>query len=243
MNGHRFLRLLAAASFLGMGAAHASTITLGDPSPTVYDEDTFAMIDGGVSYWWTVSMGASDLAQLSGHVGAWSWDEDSSPGTDRGWTHTSHWVALTLTAPTKLTIRLENKGDVPSPSLFDPNAVAGNNLYPGLTLWSNWDGDGTDYDVYNNRGNVSWAEDLTYLDHIEGGTGHIIERTWTLPAGNYSIALGGNSPSTNAEGRQGYLATFTTNAVPEPGTAVLALVGGAAITLRRRRSQAASRSR
>jgi hypothetical protein len=222
----------------------AGTVTRADPSPVVYGEDGFTVVNGGIQYLWTVELGATDLGQFSNHVGAWSWDEDSFVGTAKGWTHTSNWVALTLTAETQLTIRLENRGDVPLPTPGNPAGVAGNNLFPGLTVWSAWDGDGGDFDTYNNRGNVSWAEDLAYLDHIEGGVNHTIERTWLLPAGTYSVALGGNSPSTSSEGRQGYLATFTTLAVPEPGAAILiATVTAWCATRRRtfRRSGAAGR--
>ena len=120
-----------------------------------------------------------------------------------------------------MNLRLERQAGVPDPTPQDPLAVAGANLYPGFTIYSGWDADGPDFHTYNNRGNVAWAEDVTYLDHIENnGTASFAERSWNLAAGTYSLALGGNSPSLEAEGRQGYLATLTTTPVPEPAVAL-----------------------
>ena len=155
------------------------------------------------------------------HVGAWSWDEDGFPATAKGWTHTSKWVKLNLTKPARFTLLLESREGVPWPSSSDPARLAGTNLYPSFTIYRGWDTDaGITYDTsgvsidqnhnFNNRGNIDWAEDVTYLDHLDNSTAHVASRTWTLPAGRYTIDLGGNSPATIAEGRQGYLATFTT---------------------------------
>jgi len=56
-----------------------------------------------------------------------------------------------------------------------------------------------------------------------------------MPAGEYTIVIGGKSISTSAEPRQGYLATLSTSAVPEPGSALAALLGGCAVLARRRK--------
>jgi hypothetical protein len=120
-------------------------------------------------------------------------------------------------------------------------------MYPSFTIWSGWDNDlapqsfadlvngGTptdDWHTYNNDGAVAWAEDLTYVGHINNSTATFAESTFTLPAGQYSIVLGSNAPANDAN-RQGYRATFST--VPEPGTAILLLGGLAALNLHRRR--------
>ena len=178
----------------------------------------------GIPYGWELTMNDSAAAQTSPeHVGAWSWDEDGFPATAKGWTHTSKWVKLDLTEPAALTLTLESQAGVPWPSSSDPSRLAGTNLYPSFTIYSGWDTDaGITFDTngvsidqdhtFNNRGNIEWAEDVTYLDHLDNSTSHKVTRIWSLPAGHYTINLGGNSPATIAEGRQGYLATFTTTA-------------------------------
>lgn len=199
--------LIAAAT------AGAATVSPTDPVPNTDDPVTFEPIDGGVRYVWTVNMGADDKADLQGSVGAWSWDEDSFPETAKGWTHTSNWVALRLTKSAKVTFRLFRKENVP----VEGGGVAGNILYPAFTLYRNWDGDGGDKHTYNNRGNVEWAEDLEYLTHVENVNGATNSQlTIELPAGLYSIALGGNSPSTNREPAQGYGFEVTTKSLPSP---------------------------
>jgi hypothetical protein len=119
-----------------------------------------------------------------------------------------------------VTIRLARKQNVPD----GQGGVGGNILYPAFTLYKNWDGDGGDDHTYNNRGNVAWAEDLVYLRHVENdGTATSVEMTIVLPAGDYSLALGGNSPSTLSEPKQGYGATIATEPLAKPR---LSLSGG-----------------
>jgi hypothetical protein len=108
-------------------------------------------------------------------------------------------------------------------------------MFPSFTIWSGWDADDGDHHTYNNRGNVSWAEDITYLDHLDNSTQTAVERSWVLPAGNYTLALGSNAPATDPV-RQGYLATFTTSAVPEPATSGIAGLLAAGALLRRKRT-------
>ncbi len=179
---------------------------------------------------------ASSVTSPADHVGAWSWDEDNFPATAKGWTHTSKWLQLELTKPAAVTLKLESFAGAPWPSSEDPARLAGTNLFPSFTLYRGWDtdsgtttnADGTTLDqdhTFNNRGNIAWAEDVTYLDHLENATTHAASRTWILPAGQYTLNLGGNSPATLAEGRQGYRATLSTATAPTPsGSGVLAVV-------------------
>ena len=219
----KYLMILAAFAAL---PATAATVTPGDP------------VAGGIGYRWTVALGASDAATFDRHVGAWSWEDNSlfNAGIGEppvGWTHTSDWVALTLDAATVFTLKLERQAGVSAPTAQDPNAVAGSaSMFPSFTIWAGWDNDDGDNHTYNNRGNVDWAEDLVYLDHVDNSTVTAVERTWALAAGQYSIVLGSNAPATDTQ-RQGYRATLTT--VPEPGVGVLAAVGGL-VALRRRRA-------
>jgi hypothetical protein len=183
----------------------------------------------GIPYAFQTSLGATDSAELpGGHVGAWSWDEDTFPETARGWTHTSAWVKVDLTEPAALTLRLEAAAGVPWPAADNAGRLAGTNLYPSFTLYRGWDtdagvvtnADGTTLDqdhTFNNRGDIAWAEDVAYVDHVANATERVATRTWLLPAGRYTLNLGGNSPSTLAEGRQGYRATLaTTPSEPVP---------------------------
>jgi hypothetical protein len=203
---------IAAALLTHRAAAH-------DPEPIEFNEI-------GIPYAWLIEIDDGEETHIDAdHVGAWSWDEDGFPETARGWTHTSKWIKLDLTEPAALTLTLESQAGVPWPSSSDPNRLAGTNLYPSFTLYRGWDTDaglmldtnGVTIDQkhnFNNRGNIEWAEDVQYLDHLENSTAHTATRTWILPAGQYSINLGGNSPSTLAEGRQGLKATFRTAPAP-----------------------------
>jgi hypothetical protein len=235
------LAAVASVSLLGHTALRAAIVTQGDPQL------------GGIGYRWTVTMGASETASVTRHVGAWAWEDTAlfSPGqTPVGWTHNSDWIALKLEAPAMVTITLKNMAGVPNPTSQDPGAIAPNNLYPGLTIWSGWDnnlapqafadanneGVPTDnWHSYNNRGNIEWAEDLTYFNHLEPNAEHSITATLFMPAGDYTIVVGGKSISTASEPRQGYEASFAAVPAPEPTSAILALLGGATLLGRRHR--------
>jgi hypothetical protein len=200
-------------SLFTLATAGAATVSPTDPSPNAYAPVTFEPLDGGVGYAWTVSMSGKDNASVEGLVGAWSWDEDSFPETAKGWTHTSNWVALKLNKASKVTIRLFRKLNVSD----GQGGVGGNILFPAFTVYQNWDGDGGDDHTYNNKGNVVWAEDLAYLTHVENnGTATSVDITLELPAGMYSLAVGGNSSSTNREPFQGYGLEITTEEVEAP---------------------------
>ncbi len=213
--------LTALAGALGLlAAANAATV------------NTVEFSEIGIPYGLAVTLNANDSAVAPpDHVGAWSWDEDSFPATAKGWTHTSKFVQLELTENAVFTLTLASAEGVPWPATDNAARLAGTNLFPSFTLYRGWDtdvgvttnADGTTLDqdhTFNNRGNIAWAEDVTYLDHLDNSTAHTATRTWILPAGKYTVNLGGNSPVTLAEGRQGYAATFSTT--PAPG----AIAGG-----------------
>ena len=239
----------ATAACLSLQSTTASTLT----GPHAFAADP---ILGGISYTWTAQLGGTDSATFQRHVGAWSWEDNSlfgnpGQGTDPvGWTHTSDWAALLLTEATTLTVRLERQAGVSWPDALDPNRVASTaSMFPSFTLYRGWDnnlapathqpaaGPHDDWHTYNNHGNVDWAEDLTYLDHVDNSTATFVERTWVLPAGEYSFALGSNSPATDPD-RQGYRATLT--AVPEPTAGVLLLGALSALAGRRTRTRRAA---
>jgi hypothetical protein len=207
---------------------------------------------GGIGYEWYVTLGGVDSAvtpDISGsHVGAWSWEDQGlfDPGDPtRGWTHTSHWVALTLTQASRFTINLERNANIPNGAGFRPTEQ----LFPSFTLWSGWDNDGIPEAValsygldpsvgenhdYNNRGNIDWAEDLGFIGLVDNTTESSATYTVDLAAGNYTIVLGSNAPSATNPPRQGYRASFTTTAVPEPSSALLAVLAAGFLGRRRR---------
>ena len=237
------LTLLRSAS-LTLGLALASpvsaAITAGDANP------------GGIGYAFQATFGPSESASVQSHVGAWSWEDQGlfAPGEDPvGWTHTSNWYAVTLEADSLLTLTVARDATVPVASGgFRPV----DHLYPSFTVWSGWDNDAVpdavalalgyaavdlpiqDHHTYDNNGPVIWAEDIAYLDSLANTTLESVSRTWSLPAGQYSIVIGSNAPSETSPPRQGYRATFSTAPVPEPTSALLTLAGLSLIVRRRR---------
>lgn len=179
-----------------------------DPVPNTENAQTGAPLDGGIRYSWQVDLAGNTSATFEGAVGAWGWDEDGSPSTAKGRTEAAHWVALNLKSPSRLTVRVSRKASAIDPFAIFPGATAGGNLRPAFTIHSGWDSDGADEATFPNRGPVDWAEDLSYLDHAET-SGETVEKTFTLAAGLYTIALGGNSSHLIPEPRQGYEAGFT----------------------------------
>ena len=224
------MQLYAVALIATLAAAPlAAHVTTGDTNA------------GGVGYAFYVEFHNNNSTHsVTSHVGAWSWEDNalfnaSNGEPPVGWTHTSNWVALSLEAPANITIRLARQEGVAWPSAELPDRTASvTSMFPSFTLWSNWDNDDGDSHTYNNRGNVSWAEDLVYINHVDNSTEASIERTFTLAAGEYSFALGSNAPATDTN-RQGYSATFTASPVPEPSTYALMAVGVAFLLLWPRR--------
>ena len=215
--------IAAAIAAVSTVAAQAATITPTSPRPAV-----------GVPYDWFVALGANDSAQLIAHCGAWSWEDNAlfNAGAGEppvGWTHTSKWVGVSLANPMRLTVRLERQENVPWPSGADPLRVADTaSMFPSFTLWRGWDTDGTQDHTFDNRGNPSWAEGLSIVTFVDNSTETSVERTYILPAGNYTVDLGSNAPATNTL-RQGFKATLTTapiaTAVALSGSAVPGLTG------------------
>jgi len=192
--------------------------------PWAHEAEPIEFNPAGIPYSWAVELSAGEHAEIPpGHVGAWSWDEDGFPATARGWTHTSQFIKLELTGRALLSLKAGSAANVPWPSPEEPNRLAGTNLFPSFTLYRGWDTDaGVHLDTngvtidqdhtFNNRGNIEWAEDAVYLDHLENHAEHAATRTWLLPAGRYTINVGGNSPATVAEGRQGIAVELSASA-------------------------------
>lgn len=218
-------------------------------APALQAATVIAAPTGGVGYNQGLSLAANDSGTVSGAVGQWSWQDPAISDAavpNGGWGHTSHWIAVTLTQSAVLTLTLGRDAAVPMlPSGFFPM----NNYFPAFTIWRNWDtdpapldfydsemaGSSGNYHVYPNTGDVGWAEDLSYLDHYRNnGTESSVGASWLLAAGNYTFAVGGLAAASDGASRQGYMATFSTSAVPEPGSPALTALAGLAILRRRR---------
>jgi hypothetical protein len=238
---------LLSAALLAAPLAHAATVNFldaGNPDAA-----------GGIGYEWSVTLDGDDVGITpnigASHVGAWSWEDESlfeEGDPTVGWTHTSHWASITLTEAAYLTVRLEANGAVP----FTGSGNVGgfrpsDNFFPSFTLWAGTDQDdipeavaialGADpadgeFHTYNNRGNVDWAEDLSFIGLKENSTDSSAEATWYLPAGTYTLAMGSNAPSSSNPPRQGFKATFST--IPEPSSALLGLLATGLLIRRRR---------
>lgn len=215
----------------GIAPALASTVT---QNPAGHQS--------GLTYEWEVVMGGEfDLAHYHGDVGAKSWAEPGNPVGAKGWTHTSNWTLLDLTGlsgPTLLTLEL-GRADPPSPS----------RLFPAFSLYSGVEdvnSDGANH-TWNNTGNISWATNLTYIDHLanaggpngtDSGAGQdTVSRSWVLAPGLYTLNYGGNPSSALGQtGLHGFAATLATQPVPVPAAIYLfgsGLIGLAGLARRK----------
>jgi hypothetical protein len=193
---HRHSRtaaLAVAAALLGAGAvayAHTGTgggtpigdLSFADPAPT------------GLGYEWTVKMHRKQTAQMVYAVGAKSWSEPSNPEGQKGWTHTSNWIALELEQAARVTIKVERQQGVVVTSGSNTSA-ARFALVPAVSLYSGWD-DTTEQEThtFNNVGNF-WST-VVYRGHAANpkAKGAVVYKA-KLPAGRYSIVVGGNPKS------------------------------------------------
>lgn len=231
MRRHAIMLSIAAVGLwlTGVAPSHASTVT---QNP--------AGLQTGLTYEWQVVMGDLDLAHYHGSVGAKSWAEPGNPVGAKGWTHTSDWTALDLTGlsgPTFLTLELGREENTAS------------QLFPAFSLYSGWEtvnSDATNH-TFNNTGNISWATNLTYIDHLaniggpngtDSGTGaDLLSKQWVLSPGLYSLVYGGNpSFALSQTGSHAFAATLTTAPVPIPAALLLfgsGLTGIVALARRR----------
>lgn len=223
-----FFAVAAVGLWLASAApSHAATIT--EPGPQT-----------GATYEFQVVMNDLDLAHYHATVGAKSWAEPGNPVGAKGWTHTSSWTALDLTGltgPTLLTVELERGHGGTS------------QLFPAFSIFSGWEtvnSDATNH-TWNNTGNISWATNLTYLDHVanaggplgtSSGTGvEAVSKQWVLGPGLYTLIYGGNpSFALGQTGVHDFSATLSTSPVPVPAALWLfgsGLAGMAGLARRR----------
>jgi hypothetical protein len=209
----------------GAVPSHASTIV---PTPGYAP---------GIGYEWGVAMSSTDSSIYQGSVGAKSWNEPTNPPDAKGWTHTSDWTALDLTEDATLTVTLARQSGVLYSPPSGPPVTEGDLLTPAFSIYAGWETTGPESHQFNPVGNISWASELSYLDHEANPLGLTsITKTFSLAAGRYSLVFGGNPPD-GSTGFHGYQATLTTSPVPLPTAAWLFGSGVAGlIRLARRRA-------
>lgn len=123
-------------------------------------------------------------------------------------------------------MKIDRQADVPTPT-----GIAGNSLYPAFSLFKGWENEGEEDHQYNTLGNTPWAKDISYLAHEANQNGALsVLDSFVLPAGRYSLAIGGNPSDPTLMGRHGYTATLTTTSVPEPA-ATTGLLAVAAVAI------------
>jgi len=186
--------VLAAVGLLTAGTGVART-HVGLPTGPIVGEVSFAdPAPAGLSYEWTVFLAKRQKVELVNAVGAKSWNEPSNPDGSKGWTHTSNWIAVELDDPGVLKIAVTYQQGV-------VNAAAGvavvtrSALVPAVSLYDGWD-ETTESEVhtFNNTGNF-WST-VQYLGSAPNPKGkESVVYKKKLPAGRYSIVIGGNPPS------------------------------------------------
>ena len=193
---HRFTKCLGIAAVLALvssatpsrahdeepGGHLGGAVSFADPVPAL-----------GLSYEFTVQMKRKEKASFVWYVGAKSWNEPSNPDGLKGWTHTSNWVAIELEEPAKLKVTVERQQGVVYTGTTGPDVARGE-LVPAVSLYSGWDetSDPEDH-TFNNAGNF-WST-VQFLDNEsnpKGKTKVVLKTKELLPAGKYSLVIGGN---------------------------------------------------
>ncbi|MBK1834427.1 PEP-CTERM sorting domain-containing protein [Roseibacillus ishigakijimensis] len=210
--------ILTAALLSGIPAAsaNAAVVTAQSGNPT-----------GGAGYNFNVVLGGGDQTSFQGTVGSWSWN-DSTIAEGEGWRHQADWIAFTLTEPSYLHLEI---------SRVDETADA--KLFPSYTLlrFFNDTTDGPHF--FDNDANIQWTAgsvEMEYLAHLDNSTSGSVHEHYHLPAGDYTLAIGGNAQSEAVAENVNYTAFLAADAitVPEPSAALLALIGAGSLLLRRR---------
>ena len=213
---NKTLKTLLALSCLasGLGAA-VITPTSGSPA-------------GSDGYTWNVSLDSSgnDTTSFSGTVGSWSWEDASlGLGNGIGWRHQSDWIAINLPNAATVEIHMARNDEALDAKLF-----------PSFTLYNNLTNT-TSSHFFENSADLSWDTNLTHRGHLSNNSLGEVVTSYDLPAGNYTMVLGGNAVSEDTAVNVNYLANIATTpiSIPEPTTSILALLAGLGFVTRRSR--------
>jgi len=206
------------ASIIASTQVNAATITAVSGNPV-----------GGEGYAYNVNLDSSnnDTSSFAGTVGSWSWEDESLPGAGNFWRHQSDWLAVTLTEDSILKIQAQRNDPMEDIKLF-----------PSFTIYRNIN-DTTNGDHFSsNTSDVQWeagSQLLTYLNHLNNSSDASIDESLVLPAGDYTILLGGNAESQITAENVNYFATLTAIPIPEPSSAILSLIAAMVSVARRKR--------
>jgi hypothetical protein len=192
-----------------------------------------ASLQGGITYEWLAATTHGGDGSFSGLVGAKSWAEPGNPVDAKGWTHTTDWVAIDFSAvhePSLLTIQVDRG--------------ASGSLFPAFTLYQGWETVNSDASnhTFNNIGPISWATNLSYIDHVANAGGPLgtangtgltsVSKEFVLVPGLYSLVIGGNPPfELGQTGQHEFTVTLNLSAVPVPaafwlfGSSLAAMAG------------------
>lgn len=172
----------AARAHGSLPATTPGAVVFGDPAPA------------GISYEWTVTLAKRQHVELVGNVGATSWNQPEQPIGAKGWTHWVHWVALDLQEPARVKITVSAQQGVVG-LLSGVLTLTRSALVPAITVYEGWD-DTTENEVhtFNTVGNF-WS-----TVQYQGSAANEKEKSVAvykrkLPAGKYTIVIGGNPRS------------------------------------------------
>lgn len=164
-----------------------------------------------------------------GTVGSWSW-EDSRLGDGVFWRHQADWIAFNLASPARFRFEAERHAE-------GDNSL----LFPSFTLYSGFNDTAEGSHFASNTSDVQWVTEgtpssiLTYLMHHDNSTeGSVLEEI-VLPAGDYTLLLGGNAASEDTAVNVNYRATLSAVPIPEPSPGLLGLLAALGGFVRRKR--------
>jgi len=184
---------------------------------------------GTDGYTWNLALDPadSDTSTFSGTVGSWSWEDASlGLGNGIGWRHQSDWIAVTLAGDSSLDISMSRNDN-----------VADDKLFPSFTVYRNLTAI-TSSHFFENNANLTWDTNLIHEGHFSNSTLGSVSHSMNLPAGDYTIVLGGNATSEATAVNVNYDTTLTatpTVIIPEPSTTLLSLLAGLGCLARRNR--------
>jgi len=194
----------------GVSAEGNLSANFGDPDPS------------GIGYEWTVR-GGYGMVDLIGSVGSKSAWEPKFELPNKGWTHTSDWIALEVTKKVRLEVTVQRQAGFYELKVDrkDPTKrsyeTAGSELYPTLSVYEGWDTTTEkEQGSFNPAGNF-WStimfKDVVYSAFGEDSVHYVTE----LEPGQYSLNIGGvndlycKADEPCGKGKHGYRATIKTS--------------------------------
>lgn len=218
----RYYSLIAGS--LASSSIHAASITANAGNPAGAE---------GYTYHLSLNPTNNDTSEFSGTVGSWSWQDTTLPGEGTFWRHQSDWLAITLTDDALLNIQV-GRSDL----------LADSKLFPSFTIFRGFNDTMGGPHFASNTSDLQWevgSQLLEYFGHRNNSALGNIEENVALPAGDYTILLGGNAVSELNAVNVNYLMALSASPIPEPSTSFLGFLAGMAGMCRRQRSKPSTR--